>query len=207
MHRVMRIGLTGGIAAGKSTAAARLRALGALHIDYDALARLVVQPGGAALPSIAEAFGPQALLDDGTLNRAWIAEHVFGRAAQPGARERLDAIEHPLIYREAARIEAAHPEARIIVHDVPLLAEVLAKGEIPFAFDHIITVEAPIEERIHRMIAERGMTHEQAEDRIRNQSSQAEREAIADIVIDTSQPMSRTCAIINTLYDRWVNSL
>ncbi|NMM93513.1 dephospho-CoA kinase [Bifidobacterium oedipodis] len=199
----MRIGLTGGIAAGKSTAAARLRALGALHIDYDALARLVVEPGGAALPRIAEAFGSQALHDDGTLDRAWIAEHVFGHAAQPGARERLDAIEHPLIYREAARIEAAHPEARIIVHDVPLLAEVLSKGEIPFTFDHIITVEAPIEERIRRMIVERGMTREQAEDRIRNQSSQTEREAIADIVIDTSQPVEHTRKLIEDLYNQW----
>lgn len=203
----MRIGLTGGIAAGKSMAAAYFRQLGALHIDYDALAHEVVRPGGEALPKIAEEFGPQSLNADGTLNRLWIADHVFGHAAVSGARERLDAIEHPLIYDEAARIEAAHPEARMIVHDVPLLAEVMAKGEIPFIFDHIITVEAPTEERIRRMVTERGMTREQAEDRIRHQSSRAEREAIADVVIDTAQPVDRTRATIETLYHHWLGQV
>ena len=202
---MIRIGLTGGIAAGKSTAAAHLRELGALHIDYDALARQVVEPGGAALPRIAAIFGPQSLNADGTLNRGWVAEHVFGRNALPGAREQLGAIEHPIIYAEARRIESEHPEARVIVHNIPLLAEVLAKGEIPFTFDHIVTVEAPIEERVRRMIAERGMTREQAEDRIRHQSTQAEREAIADTVIDTSQPIERTYAIIDDSYDRWMH--
>lgn len=76
------------------------------------------------------------------MNRPWIADHVFGANAAPGARERLDAIEHPLIYAEAARLEHEHPEAAIIIHDIPLLAEVI--DDIPFAFDHIVTVEAPV---------------------------------------------------------------
>lgn len=110
MGTMMRIGLTGGIAAGKSTVAAQLKQLGALHIDYDALAHQIVEPGGVALPQIVAEFGPDALLADGTMNRPWIADHVFGANAAPGARERLDAIEHPLIYAEAARLEHEHPE-------------------------------------------------------------------------------------------------
>ena len=197
---MIRIGLTGGIAAGKSTVAAHLVELGALHIDYDVLARRVVEPGGAALPRIAREFGPDALNADGSMNRAWVAEHVFGDAADPGARERLDAIEHPLIYKEAAHIERDHPKARVVVHDVPLLAEVI--GEIPFRFDHIITVEAPVETRIERMVSTRGMTRTQAEARIRSQSTRAEREAIADVVIDSSRPVDEMMAAV----DRWANA-
>ncbi|MBT1172988.1 dephospho-CoA kinase [Bifidobacterium sp. MA2] len=198
---VIRIGLTGGIAAGKSTVAARLAELGALHIDYDALARRVVEPGGAALPAIAREFGPDSLNPDGTMNRAWIADHVFGRDAAPGARERLDAIEHPLIYAEAARLECGHPDAAVVVHDVPLLAEVI--GSIPFRFDCIVTVEAPVETRIARMIATRGMTRGQAEARIRHQSTCAEREAIADIVIDSTRPVERMFDEVDRLYADW----
>ena len=195
---MIRLGLTGGIAAGKSTVAAHLAGLGALHIDYDALARAVVAPGGAALPEIARAFGPGAIGPDGTMDRAWVAAHVFGPDAAPGARERLDAIEHPLIYAEAARVERAHPEARIIVHDVPLLAEVI--DEIPFRFDHVITVEAPVETRIERMIATRGMTRVEAEARIRSQPSRERREAIADIVIDSTLPVDAMMAEVDRFY-------
>lgn len=198
MVTMMRIGLTGGIAAGKSTVSARLAQLGALIVDYDVLARKVVEPGGAALPMIAQEFGPQSLNTDGTLNRPWIAEHIFGRNAEPGARERLDAIEHPLIYAQAQRIEQEHAQAHLIVHDVPLLAEVITT--IPFTFDHIITVEAPVCMRLERMVEERGMSLEQAKGRIRSQSSESERRRIADIVIDSAQPMDRMIAQVDTVY-------
>ena len=90
-------------------------------------------------------------------NRPWIADHVFGANAAPGARERLDAIEHPLIYAEAARLEhEAPPRRAIIIHDIPLLAEVI--DDIPFAFDHIVTVEAPVCMRLDRMVE--GTRHE-----------------------------------------------
>lgn len=203
----MRIGLTGGIAAGKSTVSARLRELGALVVDYDELAHRVVAPGGAALPAIVAEFGPDALKEDGTLDRAWMAAHVFGAAAEPGARERLGAIEHPLIYAEAAEIERAAQPGQMIVHDVPLLAEVLAKGEIPFAFDHIVTVEAPEAVRIARMTADRGMSEDQARARIFSQSTQAEREAIADTVLTSDRPKSETRAAIDALYRQWADSL
>lgn len=200
----MRIGLTGGIAAGKSTVAARLAGLGAFLIDYDALAHAVVEPGGAALPEIVRAFGADALNADGTLNRAWMAEHVFGPSAVPGARERLDGIEHPLIYREAERMEqeehVRHPHA-VIVHDIPLLAEVI--DSIPFRFDRIVTVEAPEETRVERMVETRGMTRRQACDRIRHQSSEAQRRAIASDVIDSSQPLEQMFEQVDRLYNQW----
>lgn len=197
----MRIGLTGGIAAGKSTVAARWRELGALHIDYDALAHAIVAPGGEALSTIAAEFGPDCLNADGTMNRAWVADHIFGASAESGARARIEAIEHPLIYQEAARIERAHPEARIVVHDVPLLTEVI--DTIPFSFDHIVTVEAPVRIRLDRLVDNRGMTLQQATDRIRSQSNEGERRSIADIVIDSTQPLSAMLTIAEDLYRQW----
>ncbi len=198
----MRIGLTGGIASGKSTIAARFAHLGAYVIDYDAIARTVVAPGGKALPSIVAEFGSDVLNSDGTLNRAWLAEQVFGQQAEPGARERLDAIEHPLIYREVARLENAQEKSRIVVHDIPLLAEVI--DEIPFAFDHIVTVEAPEGERIKRMMNTRDMSRQQALDRICHQSTQAQRQAIADTIIDSAQPMASMLQAVDRLYEQWI---
>lgn len=210
-ERLVRVGLTGGIAAGKSTVAARMRALGVPVIDYDELARVVVAPGSAGLRRIVEEFGVRALGRDGALDRAWLAEHVFGANAAPGARERLDAIEHPLIYEEAARIErqlsageggdAGAPDAALVVHDVPLLAEVI--GAMPFRFDHIVTVEASERTRIERMMTARGMTRRQAEDRIRHQSSRAQREAIADAVIDSEQPFEQMFDAVDMLVAQW----
>lgn len=230
---MIRVGLTGGIAAGKSTVAARLKSLGAVHIDYDAIAHEITAPGGAALPAIAQAFGPDAVKTDGSLDRAWMAEHVFGSGAAPDARERLDAIEHPLIYDEARWQEANAVMAAerdgggasdcdefdgialddaadlggtadrplVVVHDVPLLAEVIES--MPFDFDHVVTVEAPEETRITRMEQTRGMTREQARDRIRHQSTREEREKIADAVVDSTQPLEQMFAQVDRLYAGW----
>lgn len=210
---IQRIGLTGGIAAGKSTVSAHLRNLGATVIDYDALARLIVAPGSEGLARIVDEFGPEALSASGSLNRAWMAEHVFGRNAEVGARERLDAIEHPLIYAQASRLEREACKAcandgmsckttHVIVHDVPLLAEVF--DSIPFHFNHVVTVEAPIAVRISRMMGERGMTREQALDRIRHQTDDATRRAIADIVIDSTQPVEQMFEVVDRLYASWM---
>ncbi|WP_288240852.1 dephospho-CoA kinase [uncultured Bifidobacterium sp.] len=206
---MIRVGLTGGIAAGKSTVAARFRELGVSVVDYDDLARAVVAPGGEGLRRIVEEFGERAVGADGTLDRAWMADHVFGADAAPGARERLDAIEHPLIYQEAERIEqrlAGTGEGRradplIVVHDVPLLAEVI--DAMPFRFDHIVTVEAPVETRVARMIATRGMTRDQALARIGSQSTRAEREVIADVVIDSEQPFEQMFDAVDMLVAQW----
>lgn len=198
---MIRVGLTGGIAAGKSTVAAHLRELGAIIVDYDQLARDVVCPGSVGLQRIEEAFGPHAVNEDGTLNRVWMAEHVFSASAPQGARERLDAIEHPLIYELAAQQEqqANADGSDVIVHDVPLLAEVV--NTIPFRFDHIITVEAPETLRIQRMMETRNMTKEQALARINHQSTQQERESIADIIIDATQPKNIMLQRVEDIYN------
>lgn len=204
---VVRIGLTGGIAAGKSTVSARLKELGALVIDYDQLAREVVQPGTSGLQAIAEAFGPESLNADGTLNRAWMAEQVFSSKAKANARERLDAIEHPLINDLAIKAEqdnaSANQPKQIIVHDIPLLAEVI--DTMPFDFNHIVTVEAPESVRIDRMMHERGLSKAQAEARIATQSTETERKRIADIVIDAAQPKATMLSEVDDLYANWLS--
>ena len=106
-----------------------------------------------------------------------------------------------MIYAEAARLEHEHPEAAIIIHDIPLLAEVI--DDIPFAFDHIVTVEAPVCMRLDRMVEERGMSLEQAEARIRHQSSEEERRAMADIVIDSTHPSPEMLAQVGEIYAGW----
>ncbi|WEV47426.1 dephospho-CoA kinase [Bifidobacterium sp. ESL0690] len=201
----MRIGLTGGIAAGKSTVAAHLKERGAYLIDYDQLAREVVEPGGEGIRQIADGFGLEAVQSDGSLNRKWMADHVFSPEAAPDAKQRLDDIEHPLIYRRAQELERQiakkSSSGPIIVHDVPLLAEVI--DTIPFKFDHILTVEAPEEVRIQRMMETRGMSREQAEGRIRHQSSREQREAIADVVIDSTQPIEQMFEHLDMLFAQW----
>lgn len=202
---MIRIGLTGGIAAGKSTVSARLRELGAALIDYDELARRVVEPGGVGLRRIAECFGPDALTDQGRLNRRWIAEHVFAGPDSERMRRKLDDIEHPLIYDLALSRErqavADNPDA-MVVHDVPLLAEVL--DAMPMRFDHIVTVEAPEQARVDRMVSTRGMTRDDALARIRHQSSPEQRRVIADAVIDSTQPMGRMLEAVDALYEQWL---
>lgn len=203
-NMVIRIGLTGGIAAGKSTVSCRLGELGATIIDYDALARQVVEPGGVALQRIVDVFGPEAVGADGRLNRIWLANRVFGEHTDPHARQRLDAIEHPLIYELAQRIDmqtARQSSSAVIVHDIPLLAEVL--HDLPFSFDHIVTVEAPESIRIERMIRTRGMDRAQAQARIASQSKRSARIAMADTVVDSNVDVKSMLERVDSLYATW----
>ena len=200
---VIRIGLTGGIAAGKSTVASRLRELGATIIDYDVLARQIVEPGGEALPRIVEAFGPSTVDAAGRLNRTWLAQRVFSGPDRQ-ALERLDTIEHPLIYAKAQQADAeaaSQDDTAVIVHDIPLLADVI--DDVPFTFDHVVTVEAPQQVRIERMIRTRGMSGTQAKARIDSQSPQAARLAIADIVVDSDTDRASMLARVDRLYAQW----
>lgn len=178
-HGPERIGLTGGIAAGKSSVAARLRGLGALIIDADAIVRELQEPGGAALEGIVEAFGESMLTPDGRLDRAALGALVFG---DEGARERLNAIVHPLVREEAARRIDAAPAGTVIVEDIPLLVETGQAGR----FDRVLVVQAPLEERVRRMVSERGMSREDALGRISAQASDEERAAAATDLIDNS---------------------
>jgi len=177
---VLRIGLTGGIASGKSTASARFHELGARVIDHDDLARRAVEPGAAALSDIAREFGDRVIVDD-ALDRRALAGIVFN---DEGARLRLNAIVHPYVIAMAA---AADRQARregvaVVVHDIPLLVETDQGAD----FDLVVTVAAPVELRVRRLIETRGLTADEAAARIGAQASDDDRAAIADAVLDGS---------------------
>lgn len=182
---MLRVGLTGGIGSGKSEVSRRLAALGAVVLDADRAARAVVEPGTPGLNRIAETFGPGVLQADGALDRARLAEIVFG---DESALAKLNEIVHPLVREWMRAAEAAAVESRgdqaVVVHDIPLLVE---SGEQRYSeFDLIIVVDVPPEVQIDRLAAQRGMPQEQARARIAAQATREERLAIADIVIDNS---------------------
>ncbi|KTR86587.1 dephospho-CoA kinase [Leucobacter chromiiresistens] len=196
------IGLTGGIAAGKSTIGRRLAHHGAHRIDADALAREAVAPGSPGLARVAERFGAGVVHEDGSLDRAALGAVVFG---DPAALGDLNAIVHPEVRRlfreQVDRAVAADPDA-IIVYEVPLLVETSAREE---PWDLVVVAEADAETRIGRMTALRGMTAEAARQRIDRQGSDAERRAIADIVIDTSGAEEETLAHADRLWERLIS--
>jgi dephospho-CoA kinase len=176
---VLRVGLTGGIGAGKSEVSRRLARYGAIVVDADAIAREVVEPGTDGLAEVVAAFGREVLLPDGRLDRARLGDVVFG---DPEARRRLNAIVHPLVGQRMAELDqAAGPDA-IVVHDVPLIAE-NARSD---AYDMVVVVDAPPRTQIERLTRSRDMTREQAQARMAAQASREQRLAIADIVIDNS---------------------
>ena len=175
----MRVGLTGGIASGKSTVASILVELGAVLIDGDALAREVVARGTPGLAQVVEVFGSDLLTPAGDLDRAALGRIVFSDEA---ARRRLEGITHPLIFERYAELEAAAPPGALVVHDIPLLAE---SGRAD-TFDAVLVVDVPPEVQVDRMVRERGWTREEAESRIAAQASRADRLAIATHVIDNT---------------------
>ena len=212
----MRIAITGGIAAGKSTVVNHLRSLGAFVIDYDVLARKVVEPGSAVLRQIVSIFGEDAVKNDGSLNREFIAKHVFGNSDESCEnRKKLESLIHPAIYDLVKTLESEYVNkiseenhsalgsmSSIIVHDIPLLAQVI--DSIPFSFDYIITVEAPKDVRIERMISERKMSQNQAEQRINNQVEEIERKKIADFVVDSTKPMEVMLKNVDLKIKTWM---
>jgi dephospho-CoA kinase len=195
---MQRIGLTGGIAAGKSVAAQRLAERGAVLIDYDVLSREAVAPGSAGLAEVVEAFGPEVLAADGVLDRPRLGAVVF---ADPSARERLNAIVHPVVRRLAAEREAAAAAAdpgAVVVHDIPLLVET---GRAD-AFHVVVVVDAPALLRVERLVRTRGLDRAEAERRIAAQASDADRLAAADVVLDGSGDPEGLRAEVDALWDR-----
>ena len=172
-----RVGLTGGIGAGKSTVARMLAGHGAVIVDSDAIARDVVAPGTPGLSEIVDAFGPGVLQADGSLDRPGLGRIVFNDAA---ALRRLEQITHPLIQEESARLidvaEAAG--APVLIHDIPLLVE----NGLPETFDAVIVVEAPDELRLQRL-AQRGLPREQALERMKAQATNEQRREAATYLI------------------------
>lgn len=175
----VRVGLTGGIASGKSTVSAILAELGAVVIDADAIAREVVAKGTPGLEAVVAEFGPGLLTPGEDLDRPAMGALVFGDA---GARKRLEAIIHPLVHRRSAELEAAAEADAVVVHDIPLLAEVGRAG----SFDAVIVVDAPREVQVARMVGDRGWTREDAESRIAAQASREDRLTIATHVVDNT---------------------
>lgn len=174
-----RVGLTGGVASGKSTVAAILEELGAVVVDADQIAREVVAPGTEGLAAVVEAFGPGILTAGGELDRPALGAIVF---ADEEARRRLEAIVHPLVRRRGRELEAAAPEGALVVHDIPLLAET---GQAE-SFDAVIVVDAPVETQVERMLSQRGWSREDAESRVAAQATREQRRAVATYVIDNT---------------------
>ncbi|WP_104139337.1 MULTISPECIES: dephospho-CoA kinase [unclassified Cryobacterium] len=194
------IGLTGGIASGKSTVATRLVEHGAVGVDADQLAREVVEPGTPGLAAVSAEFGSTVLLPDGSLDRPALGAIIF---ADPMRRKRLNAIIHPQVRQltrdRIAAAAAADPHA-IVVYDVPLLAEAQAGGLV--TFDLVVVVHADAATRIQRMIALRGLTEAQATQRIGAQATDEERLAVADVVIDNTGTLDATRAQVDVLWER-----
>lgn len=175
----MRVGLTGGVASGKSTVAGMLADLGAVVIDADLLAREVVGVGTEGLAEIRETFGPGVLSADGELDRPAMGTLVFDDEA---ARRTLEAIIHPRVRERAAQLEATAGDGAVVVHDIPLLAET---GQAD-RFDAVLVVDVPTEVQIDRMVDLRGMTREEAQARVNAQATREQRLAIATYVIDNT---------------------
>jgi dephospho-CoA kinase len=190
----VRVGLTGGVASGKSTVSAILAELGALVIDADALAREVVARGTPGLDAVVAEFGPGVLTPEGDLDRPAMGRLVFGDDA---ARRRLEAIIHPLVIERMAEIEATAGEDDVVVHDIPLLAE----GGRADTFDAVVVVDAPRDLQVERMLGDRGWTREDAESRIAAQATREERRAIATHVIDNNGTLEELRARVKEVLD------
>lgn len=173
------VGLTGGIGAGKSTVSALLAGYGAVVIDADAITRALQEPGQPVLAAIVDRFGSGVLSADGRLDRAGLAEIVFG---DPDALRDLNAIVHPAVGAEIARrIAAEQDSGRVVVLDVPLLVETGRDG-----LSGIVVVDVPTDTAVERLVVQRGMSEDDARARVAVQASRDERLAKADVVIDNS---------------------
>ncbi|HLM22357.1 MAG TPA: dephospho-CoA kinase [Propionibacteriaceae bacterium] len=189
---MVRVGLTGGIASGKSLVAAELAARGATIIDADVLAREVVEPGTPALAAIIERFGAD-VVQDGQLDRARLAQIVF---ADPLARRDLERIVHPAVRARAAELERAAGDAAVVVHVIPLLIETGQQEN----FDLVVTVDADHETQVQRLMARNGFTRAEAEARIAAQASREERTLVADVVLDNTGSVKQLREQIDALW-------
>ncbi len=176
---MLRIGLTGGIGAGKSTVSAAFADCGAVIVDGDLISREVVAPGTEGLAALVDHFGADILLPDGALDRPALAARAFRDDQQ---RARLNAIVHPLVARRRAEIVAAVETDAVIVEDIPLLVE---SGMAPL-FPLVVVVHADTDVRLERLTGLRGMDEADARARISAQASEDQRRRVADVWLDNS---------------------
>ena len=190
------IGLTGGIGAGKSTVAQRLIERGATVIDADRIARQVVEPGSPALVALTARFGADIIREDGSLERAILAERAF---VSDEARKSLEAITHPAIAAEFLRQVAEAEAGTVVVHDVPLLVE-STKG---YDYAGVIVVEAPVEIRLDRL-EQRGVPRDDAQRRIGLQATDEQRRAVATWLIDNAGDEAALAEQVAAIWDEVV---
>lgn len=186
------VGLTGGIAAGKSTVAAMLSERGAAVIDADQVAREVVEPGTVGLQKVIEEFGDSLLDSSGHLDRKTLADVIFADSTK---RERLEKILHPLIRTRTIQLIEQQSKP-VVVYAVPLLVE----ANVDYPFDLVVTVEAGESEQLKRLTRDRGYSEQQARQRITAQASKSEREASADFVLDSSGPIEAMAPQVEKLW-------
>ncbi len=189
---MLRIGLTGGIGAGKSTVSAAFNECGGIIVDGDVIAREVVEPGTAGLSALVDAFGEDILLPEGALNRPALAAKAFVDDEQ---RAKLNGIVHPLVGRRREEIIAAVSDDAVVVEDIPLLVET---GMAPM-FPLVVVVHADEETRVARL-TKRGMSEADARARIAAQASEEQRHAIADVLLDNSGSLG---ALVGRTRDIW----
>jgi dephospho-CoA kinase len=192
-ERVLRIGLTGGIGAGKSAVSGRLAFHGAVVVDADRLAREVVAPGTDGYAEVIAAFGPAVVSADGGLDRAALAAQVFTDGT---ARRRLEGIIHPRVRARTAELTRAAPADAVVVNDVPLLVE---SGLAP-TYHLVVVVEAAEDTRVDRLVRGRGMTERAARDRIRAQADDSRRRAAADVLLTNESSLDDLHAAVDRLW-------
>jgi dephospho-CoA kinase len=194
----MRIGLTGGIGSGKSTVASMLAALGAKLVDADAIARAIAQPGGAAMPALAAEFGPSIIGPEGGLDREHMRQRVFSDAR---AKQRLEAILHPLIGAECERQAAAAAPGQPVVFDVPLLVESKRWRAI---VDRVLVIDASEQTQTQRVMARSGWSREAVGAVIAQQADRRLRRAAADAVIcNEALDLDGLSRMVRSLWQRW----
>ncbi|MEU2229962.1 dephospho-CoA kinase [Streptomyces vietnamensis] len=179
---MLKVGLTGGIGAGKSEVSRLLVSYGAVLIDADRIAREVVEPGTPGLAAVVEAFGDDVLTAEGTLDRPKLGSIVFADADRLAT---LNAIVHPLVGARSTELESRAGAGDVVVHDVPLLTE---NGLAPL-YDLVVVVDASPETQLDRLVRLRGMAASEAEARMAAQATRAQRLAVADLVIDNDGPL------------------
>jgi dephospho-CoA kinase len=190
---MLRVGLTGGIGAGKSEVSRRLAAQGAWIIDADVIAREVVAPETAGLAAVIEAFGPGVLGSDGALDRVVLGDIVF---ADQEKLATLNSIVHPLVGARMRELEEAAGPGSVVVHDVPLIAE----NGLADAYDLVVVVDVPPRIQLDRLVRLRGMGREQAQARMAAQASREQRLSIADIVVDNSASLAELDRQVDELW-------
>ncbi|MER6843001.1 dephospho-CoA kinase [Streptomyces platensis] len=192
---MVKVGLTGGIGAGKSEVSRLLASYGAVIVDADKIAREVVEPGTPGLAAVVEEFGAEILAPDGTLDRPKLGGIVF---SDPGRLKALNAIVHPLVGARSAELEASAGPDAVVVHDVPLLTE---NGLAPL-YDLVVVVDAAPQTQLDRLVRLRGMAEDEAKSRMAAQATREQRLAVADLVIGNDGPLEALEPQVRAVWER-----